>query len=152
MEIERKFLTKEIPFSLEGFACKDLRQSYISFRPTIRIRKSNDTYYLTIKGSGHISREEYELMISEEEYNTLLQKAEGTEICKKRYLIPLEGDLVAELDVYAGELEGLYTTEVEFATEEEANGFIPPDWFGVDVTTEKTYKNAVLAQFGLPKE
>ncbi len=151
MEIERKFLTKEIPFALDGFVCKELRQSYLSFKPTIRIRKSDDTYILTIKGSGDISREEYELLISEEEYMTLLKKTEGVEICKKRYLIPLENGLVAEFDVYEGELTGLYTTEVEFSTEEEAENFIAPEWFGKDVSSERTYKNGVMAREGLPK-
>lgn len=151
MEIERKFLTKEIPFSLDGFACKELKQSYLSFMPTIRIRKSDDAYILTIKGSGHISREEHELFITKEEYERLLAKAEGVEICKKRYLIPLDNGLTAELDVYEGDLAGLYTTEVEFLTEEDAEGFVPPTWFGADVSKERGYKNAVLAQEGLPK-
>lgn len=150
MEIERKFLTEEIPFSLEGFACLEIAQSYISFQPTIRIRKKGDAYFLTVKGKGHLAREEFELGISEGEYESLREKTQGAEIAKKRYLIPLEKGLVAELDVYEGDLSGLFTTEVEFSTIGEAESFVPPSWFGADVSLEKAYKNTSLARDGLP--
>ncbi len=34
MEIEKKFLTKTIPFSLEQYPYASITQSYISFSPT----------------------------------------------------------------------------------------------------------------------
>lgn len=150
MEIERKFLTLEIPFSLKGFVCKEMTQSYVSFQPTIRIRRSGDSYYLTVKGKGHLAREEFELIISWEEYERLRLKIEGREIVKKRYLIPLEDGLVAELDVYEGELAGLFTTEVEFPNMAAAEAFIPPFWMGQDVSYDKAYKNTSLARDGMP--
>lgn len=73
MEIERKFLAKEIPFCLSKYPSAMISQYYISFSPTIRIRQSNKDYFLTVKGKGHIAREEFEIPISEEEYQ-LLQK------------------------------------------------------------------------------
>ena len=76
MEIERKFLTKEIPFSLEAYPKKEISQCYISTEPTIRIRQSGQDYILTVKGSGEIAKEEFELPISQEAYKRLLQKAE----------------------------------------------------------------------------
>ncbi|WMI81554.1 CYTH domain-containing protein [Anaerotignum sp. MB30-C6] len=151
MEIERKFLTKEIPFSLEGFVCKQIIQSYISFEPTIRIRKSNEQYFLTVKGKGHMAREEFEIPIQQQEYDRLLEKIEGNEVRKKRYYIPLERGYMAELDIYEGQLEGLFTTEVEFPTMEEAESFVPLTWLGEDITKDRRYKNTFLARYGKPK-
>ncbi len=152
MEIERKYLTKEIPFSLDGFICKQICQSYVSFHPTIRIRKSDEEYYLTVKGKGHMAREEFELLISQQEYEGLHGKIEGNEVRKKRFLIPLESGFTAEVDLYEGELEGLMTTEVEFSTIEEAKTFLAPAWFGEDVSKDKRYKNTSLSLYGKPME
>lgn len=152
MEIERKFLTKEIPFSLENIPAKEIAQSYLSFRPTLRIRRQDAEYIFTAKGGGMLAREEFEMPLNHEEYERLRQKTEGNEICKTRYFIPLAEGYTAELDIYHGDLAGLYTTEVEFATLAEAAQFQPPEWFGVEVTEDAAYKNTALAQYGLPKK
>jgi len=152
MEIERKFLIEKIPFSLEGIVYKDIAQSYISFSPTIRIRKSDGAYTLTVKGRGHMVREEFELAIAEQDYVALRKKTSGTEVRKRRYYIPLENNLTAELDVYEGMLDGLYTVEVEFSSMEEAERFSVPAWFGRDVTTQKRYKNTMLSLYGMPEK
>ncbi|MBQ8734085.1 MAG: CYTH domain-containing protein [Anaerotignum sp.] len=151
MEIERKFLTKEIPFDITKYPYKQISQAYISFSPTIRIRKSNEDYILTVKGKGHLAREEFELPLSKEDYDRLFLKTEGTPVIKKRYLVPVAGDLTAEVDIYEGELEGLMTTEVEFPSLEEAEAFAAPEWFGKDVSEEKAYKNTSLSLYGMPK-
>lgn len=151
MEIERKFLMKEVTIALEDMAYKELEQAYISFFPTIRIRKSADAFFLTVKGKGHLAREEFEMQIEEEAYLRLLEKTEGAVVKKRRYFVPLTDGHTAELDVYHGDLEGLFTVEVEFSSIAEAEAFVPPTWFGEDVTEDKRYKNTSLAQFGLPK-
>ena len=152
MEIERKFLTKHIPFDITAYPCKQIAQSYISFSPTIRLRQSNDDYILTVKGKGHLAREEFELPLSRADYEMLLEKTEGTPVIKKRYLVPIEGGLTAEVDIYEGELDGLMTTEVEFPSLEAAESFVAPAWFGKDVSEEKAYKNTSLSLYGMPKE
>lgn len=152
MEIERKFLTKEIPFDITEYPCLAISQAYLSFSPTIRIRQSNDDYILTVKGKGHLAREEFELTLTQEEYKRLSRKTEGTPVVKKRYLVPLEQGLTAEVDLYEGSLSGLMTTEVEFPSLEAAEQFVPPEWFGRDVSGEKAYKNTSLSLNGMPKE
>ena len=152
MEIERKFLTKHIPFDITVYPYKQISQAYISFSPTIRIRQSNEDYILTVKGKGHLAREEFELPLSKEDYDKLFLKTEGTPVIKKRYLVPIDGGLTAEVDIYEGELEGLMTTEVEFHSLEAAENFVAPDWFGKDVSEEKAYKNTSLSLYGMPKE
>lgn len=75
MEIERKFLTKEVPFSLADFPARKISQCYISMSPTIRLRQWDDRYILTVKGKGLLAKEEFELEITKEEYDHLLTKA-----------------------------------------------------------------------------
>ena len=151
MEIERKFLTKKIPFSLCQYTFYTILQSYISLDPTIRIRQSNTEYFLTVKGKGHMTREEFELSITKEQYQKLQKKCDTPTVIKKRYIIPLQNNLKAEVDIYEGHLKGLITTEVEFPSEEMANTFISPDWFGEDITFDYRYKNTNLSLYGVPK-
>ena len=142
-EIERKFIIKEMP-DLNAYTYKCLEQGYLSVNPVVRVRKEDDTYYLTYKGKGFLEREEYNLPLNKESYEHLIAKADGKLIKKKRYLIPYEKYTI-ELDFFEGELAGLVIAEVEFETVEEANSFNPPSWFGEDVTGNKNYTNASLA-------
>ena len=151
MEIERKFLIKQLP-SLETYASKSMIQAYVSIEPVIRIRKENDLFVLTIKSHGDIMREEHELNITKEEFESLLKKVEGTIIEKTRYFIPLENGLTAELDIFSNQLAPLVTVEVEFASLEDSKHFIPPNWFGEDVSLDYRYKNNNLAKYGLPSD
>ena len=36
--------------------------------------------------------------------------------------------------------------EVEFESVEQANSFVPPEWFGDDVTNDKRYHNSYLSK------
>lgn len=149
MEIERKYLVKSLP-KLSAYTYKKLTQAYISTSPVIRLRQMNENFFLTVKSSGHLMREEFEMPISYEEYTSLLNKVEGNAIEKTRYYIPLANNLTAELDLYHGFLDGLLTVEVEFDSEEAALNFTPPDWFGEDITFDARYKNNQLALNGRP--
>ncbi|KAI4445985.1 Inorganic triphosphatase [Eubacterium plexicaudatum ASF492] len=67
-------------------------------------------------------------------------------ITKRRYLIPLDSTHTIELDIFHDKLEGVTLAEVEFASVEEADSFIPPDWFGEDVTYESRYHNSEMSK------
>ncbi len=140
MEIERKFLIKELP-DLSKYEYVDIEQGYLSTSPVVRIRKKNDNYILTYKGGGLMAREEIEAALTKEAYEHLLTKIDGHAITKRRYLIPLNPYLI-ELDVFSGHMKGLIMAEVEFPSIEEANSFIPPLWFGADVTEDRRYHNS----------
>ena len=149
MEIEKKFLIqslKDVPGDISDYDYHDLEQGYLSTAPVVRVRKEDDTYYLTYKGSGMLVREEYNLPLTAESYEHLVQKADGIVIKKRRYLIPLGGGLTCELDVFHGKYEGLLLAEVEFSSEEEANAFAPPAWFGSDVTFDSRYHNSNMSK------
>lgn len=146
MEIERKFLIAALPQDLDSYPCHLIEQAYLSTNPVVRIRRQDQEYILTYKGSGMMSREEYNLPLTAESYAHLLQKADGIVITKKRYVIPLAaGQLKAELDIFSGVHEGLQLVEVEFESEDQANAFTPPAWFGKDVTFDGHYHNSYLS-------
>ena len=90
MEIERKFLIKELPSNLNDYPCHHIEQAYLNVNPVLRVRKEDDHYYITYKGSGMMAREEHNLALNEESYYHLREKADGNIISKRRYLIPLE--------------------------------------------------------------
>lgn len=145
MEIERKYLISRLPENLSQYQCKKIAQGYICTNPVVRIRKSDDEYYLTYKGKGLMAREEYNLPLTQEGYEHMLPKIDGRLIEKSRYLIPLDGKLTAELDIFEGDLAPLIIVEVEFDSLDAANSFIPPEWFGEDVTESRKYHNSNLA-------
>lgn len=145
MEIERKFLVKYVLDNISEYVHHEVSQGYIYTSPVIRIRRSDDRFYLTVKSDGFLKREEFEIDITEEAFKDLSLKCEGNIISKTRYKIPLEDGLTAELDVFHGAFEGLMYVEVEFPTEEAANSFIVPDYFGRDVTESEGYQNSTLS-------
>ena len=153
MEIERKFLIKEMP-NLENVESKEICQGYLNVdsEPILRIRKYGLEYFLTYKYKNQISESskansciEYELPITEKAYNNLSRKIEGIIINKTRYYIKLNDKLTAEVDIFHDELDGLNIVEVEFSSIEEANAFIVPNWFGKEVSHDKKYRNSSLA-------
>jgi len=95
-------------------------------------------------------REEYNLPLTEDAYYHLLEKADGNIICKRRYLIPLEDtNLTAELDIFDPPFAPLIMAEVEFDSVEDANSFIPPAWFGEEVTMDPVYHNSNMSRLQL---
>ena len=156
MEIERKFLVKKIPDNLEQFACRQIEQAYLNTKPVVRIRRSDEDYYLTYKGSGLMAREEYNLPLNAESYQHLLEKADGHPITKKRYLIPLApqeineecrrlldgASLTIELDIFEGALAPLVLAEIEFPSQESADAYEMDSRFSQDVTQDSRYHNS----------
>lgn len=145
MEIERKYLLKKLPNNLDTYRHRHLEQGYLCTAPVVRIRKDDDRYELTYKSGGMMVRQEYNLLLTKDSYEHLKKKVDGRLITKKRYMIPYEKYMI-ELDVFENDLAPLVLAEVEFETEEEANSFTPPEWFGKDVTFSKAYHNSVLSQ------
>lgn len=164
MEIERKFTVKTLPVNLESYPCRIIEQAYLNTDPVVRIRREDDSYYLTYKGKGLLAREEYNLPLNEASYYHLREKADGTVISKKRYIIPIEhpqfnptyvsstGNLIdqlslcVELDIFEPPFAPLIIAEVEFPDKETAEAFLPLDWFSQDVTNDPAYHNSNLSK------
>lgn len=145
MEIERKFLLKKAPENLSELSYHKIEQAYLNTNPVVRIRQQDDDYILTYKSGGLMAREEYNLPLNKSSYEHLREKADGIILSKTRYLMPLPGDLTAEIDIFEAPYEGLMILEVEFPTEDDANAFVAPEWFGEEVTWSSAYHNSTLS-------
>lgn len=165
MEIERKFTLKSLPDNLQNYPFHRIEQAYLCTNPVVRVRRQDEEYYLTYKGSGMMEREERNLLLNKEAYYHLLLKADGNVISKKRYLIPLDHPaikegfpqppsdycLTIELDVFDPPFAPLIMAEVEFGSREAAEAFVPPSWFDEEVTYCKEYHNSYMAMSDVEK-
>lgn len=165
MEIERKFTIKQLPGNLDQYECLHMEQAYLCIDPVIRIRKENDSYYLTYKGKGLMARQEANLPLHRDAFEHLLTKSDGLVIKKKRYVIPLINpvfdskklrengitdipaslNLKIELDIFDAPPD-IIMAEVEFPSIELANAFLPPEWFKEDVTENPAYHNSNMSR------
>ncbi|MGN6166829.1 MAG: CYTH domain-containing protein [Solirubrobacteraceae bacterium] len=155
MEIERKFVVRELPPALEWSRSTRIEQGYIAVADDgteIRVRRRDGTSALTVKSGSGRSRLEEEIAIDAGRFARLWPLTEGRRLEKTRHLIPAGAGLTIELDVYSGGLTGLMVAEVEFPSEEAADVFEPPDWFGSEVTDDARFKNQKLACDGVPTD
>ena len=152
-EIERKFIVSSLPRQLDSDSGQRIRQGYVIISEDdieLRIRQKQDKYFQTIKMGSGLSRTEIEIELSPEQFNRMWPHTRGRRVSKMRSTLPA-GDYIAELDRFDGDLAGLVMVEVEFSSESAAHEFVPPDWFGTEVTDDKRYKNKHLAVHGVPK-
>lgn len=148
LEIEKTFLVKKIP-NLTSLKQTKIKQGYISSPPSpLRIRQKGDAFELTkklpLKGNDYSSNEEINILLTEYEFNKLWTQVEKS-LEKTRYCIDIGENLIAELDIFEGDLLGLVFVEVEFPSQEMMESFIPPKWFGKDITQESFSANSFLA-------
>jgi len=151
-EIERKFLLGDrsrVPPLGEG---SRLRQGYVdtSGDVEVRIRISDAGAVLTMKGGSGLDRAEVEIDVDRDQAELVWALTEGRRIDKVRHRIDLPAGLVAEVDVYEGELAGLEVVEVELPDLVTAEAFTPPPWFGRELTGDPAWSNASLARHGRP--
>ncbi len=135
-------------FISEAFRSTRIVQGYLNSDPerTVRIRIKGEKGYLTIKGIGSesgLSRFEWEKEIPLGDAERLLILCEKGIIDKIRYEVKVGKHLV-EVDIFAGENEGLILAEIELKSEEEH--VEKPNWLGKDVTNDNKYYNAFLSK------
>jgi adenylate cyclase len=148
IEIERKFLVTSLAFINESFSKKRIVQAYLNSNPerTVRIRIKGNQGFITIKGKGNesgMTRMEWEKEIALDDAEQLLTICESGIIDKIRYEIK-HGNHVYEVDVFAGENEGLIIAEIELSAENEF--FEKPTWLGGEVTNDERYYNVFLSK------
>lgn len=151
-EIERKFLLSQAPAWLSEHSAMRIEQGYLAVEEEVevRLRRTEEEQLLTAKrGHGEV-REEIEIALDREQFDSLWPLTEARRLIKTRTLIPLDGGLIAEVDVFEGELQGLVTGEVEFDSREQSGGFDPPDWLGSEITGQNSFAGQSLALHGRP--
>ena len=148
-EIERKFLVKALPDGFDQVPGVSIDQGYLAAEPhgrQVRLRKKGDSFYITVKGAPNgYARTELEVELTGQQFETLWPLTKGHRLYKTRHEVPL-GELTVEVDVYSGGNQGLLVAEVEFETEAQAHAFVPPPWFGQDVSGDPRFSNRILAR------
>lgn len=168
IERERRFLidvaSPALALVLDGVAGVEITQQYLVASPeaAVRIRTERsdrgERHTLTIKlpvtadatsALGDVApgaeRVEVECEMSSAQVESLRARSVGRVLHKTRVRVPLEGDLVAEVDLFADDWQGLGMVEVEFVTREAMSVFRAPEWFGEEVTADARFTNASLA-------
>ncbi|WP_163134266.1 CYTH domain-containing protein [Agarivorans sp. Alg241-V36] len=148
VEIERKFLVSSDAFIGQASEQTRIVQAYLNSdkQRTVRVRIRGEQGFLTIKGKSNqsgLSRYEWEKEIALADAEQLLSLCEPGAIDKVRYLVPMAKH-VFEVDVFAGDNQGLVVAEVELSSEQEY--FEQPDWLGQEVTGQAEYYNSQLSQ------
>lgn len=149
IEIEKTFLIKRLPDNFSLYKPIKIKQGYISNPPSpLRIRQKEDKFEITkklpLKPGDFSLAEEINIPLTKFEFNKIWSLVERF-LEKDRYNIPINDNLIAELDIYKGDLKGLSVVEVEFKSEEQMNSFQPLEWFGRDITQENFSSNSFLA-------
>ena len=147
VEIERKFLVVNDDWRQQVRDHFVLKQGYLiaTKQASVRVRVQADRAHLNIKSiTLGVSRQEFEYPIPLQDANTILTTLCETPIIEKtRYLVPFGGK-EWEIDVFAGDNEGLIVAEIELHDVNE--NFDKPDWLGEEVSQDPRYYNTCLTQ------
>ncbi|MDT8281858.1 MAG: CYTH domain-containing protein [Gammaproteobacteria bacterium] len=149
IEIERKFLLRNDGWRSLITETHMIKQGYLqsgldaSQKSSVRIRISNEQANINIK-SVELStiRQEFEYTIPLHDAEQMLSTLCSDVIIEKtRYYVPYASHLW-EVDVFAGENEGLVVAEIELLSLDEP--FEKPEWIGSEVSHDNRYYNISL--------
>jgi adenylate cyclase len=145
LEIERKFLVTDDSWRRQADAGEVYKQGYFAAprKASIRVRRAGDHAWLNIKSAElGVRRTEYEYEIPVNDAEEMLASlCEHPLIEKTRYHVR-HGGHVWEVDVFAGDNEGLVVAEIELGDENEP--FELPPWAGGEVSHDTRYYNVSL--------
>lgn len=152
VECERKFLVASDTIVDEVGEGVALEQGYVALdgSTSVRVRRIGGTEgVLTLKSGTGATRTEVEWAVDDAQFAALWPLTEGRRLVKTRHDVAV-GTFIATLDVFGDGLEGLRLVEVEFDDDPTMQAFVPPPWFGREVTDDGRYTNAALAADGRP--
>lgn len=136
IEIEKKYKVLSLPDGFPDYPHKEIEQSYLNKGgEPIRLRRFEQNGEVSCLLSKKVRESdiccvEHNIPLPREVYEALKEAKEGRTIRKTRYIIPLDGGLKAELDVFHDFFEGLRYAEIEFPSVEAAESYKTPDWLG----------------------
>lgn len=148
-EIERKFLVLNDDWRAACGAPSRLRQGYLAIAEKsvtrVRLDDSAQAAFITIKSAEKgVARDEFEYGVPVPDAQALLALCTGSVIDKTRYRVDAGNGLTWEIDVFAGDNDGLVVAEIELP--QESTPFARPAWLGAEVTHDRRYYNAALAR------
>lgn len=149
LEIERKFLLKNFPGNIKKAKTEEILQGYLSMgKNPLRVRQKGKIFELAKKLNVVLGdksqREEIIIPIDKKEFKKLWPLTVKY-LKKTRFDYHLPYNLLAEIDVFRGKLTGFVMVEIEFKTTKARDAFVPPKWFGQDITHKHWSANSYLA-------
>ena len=145
IEIERKFLVKDLSFKQMAASHSHIQQGYMDVKgATVRVRLRDERAYLTIKGpsnDGGVSRYEFEREIPVADAEEMLQLCMAGRVDKTRWLVPF-GEHVFEVDEFHGTNDGLILAELELESRDEP--YERPPFLDTEVTGDPHFYNKYL--------
>lgn len=145
-EIERKFLVNLDLWQPPANGVK-IMQCYLARTEgmTLRLRLADDKAFLTLKGATRgISRSEFEYAIPRQDALDMLKEFPvSASVCKTRYYEQV-GNHRWEVDIFEGANAGLAVAEIELESADEK--FELPEWVTGEVSSDRRYRNAYLAE------
>jgi len=152
IEIERKFLVTGDGWRAAAHAVVPMAQGYLNDaasietggqKASVRVRIEGEAAFLNIKSrDAGTTRQEFELPLSMDDAQALLELCVGGRVQKRRHLVRHGGHLW-EVDEFLGDNAGLVVAEIELDDPDET--FAHPDWLGEEVTAQTRYFNLALA-------
>ncbi len=144
-EIERKYLTVNDDWRENADDGIHIIQGYMvsNDKSSVRIRVNGDSANLNIKSKTiGIERSEYEYPIPLDEAMEMLDSLCDKPVIEKTRYHVLHDHNEWEIDVFAGDNEGLIVAELELNSPGES--FSLPDWIGKEVSDDPRYYNICL--------
>ncbi|HEU4914312.1 MAG TPA: CYTH domain-containing protein [Candidatus Saccharimonadales bacterium] len=150
IEQERTYLAAILPpevYSCDHVSMRDVYFPASAEHAYTRVRQKNDKYEFTKKTATDPTTAgimiEENVVLTREEFEALA-KGDGRELRKTRYYMPYNG-LVAEVDIFEGDLKGLVIIEFEFTSKTDMLSFEMPDFCLADVTEDPAIAGGILA-------
>lgn len=145
LEIERKFLVANDGWKTGVRSSVDIRDGLVaSYRGRkVRVRIAGQRATITVKGRPKgFTRAEYEYDIPLADAEDMLRTVcADQQLAKRRHYVP-HGDLVWEVDVYFGALDGVIIAEIELDRADRAVDL--PHWIGDEVTGNPAFSKMNL--------
>src|SRR3712207_6653427 len=127
---------------LEGhFAPQGERRSHV------RIDKGQ-SYLVLTSLEGDVAGAEDWTEVPRSHAEALLEVCPGTVIFERSRLRLRHHEALIDRFITPGPLD---IVSVEFATQGDADSFLPPVWFGTEVTSDDSYTNRMIAIVGRPR-
>lgn len=150
IELERTYLAKFLPAGISDCEKKKMVDIYLpadSDHPKLRVRKQGEKYVITKKNpvvEGDATKQKEEnIGLTEKEFGEFNQLI-GKRVEKTRYYYPV-GKLMAEIDVFEGNLRGLVLVDFEFDNQADFDNFVSPEFCGEFVGQEDFVAGGLLA-------
>lgn len=144
-EFERKFLIADDGWRESVTGTLHCIQGYLASSPTssVRVRIAGERAWLNLKSAElGVSRYEFEYAIPLADARDMLAHLCGGRFVEKtRYYVPHDAH-TWEIDVFAGDNDGLVIAEIELAAPDQ--DFERPPWLGAEVSHDARFYNINL--------